>query len=164
MLLTFKNGVSEVQSVVHPGLTDLGFFVDRIQTGLMLCPPKILQPKHSTDQRAAWLKRDSNYSHIPLPFQRKNSCHPLYSKKKKKKNCLHAFHVVLMLTGAWTHISAHLSFAWQADRTIPSWFKLILNQPLSLSWQFFVKDNWAQVNGPLVYQNAKRHYLALSSG
>lgn len=85
MLLTFKNGVSEVQSVVHPGLTDLGFFVDRIQTGLMLCPPKILQPKHSTDQRAAWLKRDSNYSHIPLPFQRKNSCHPLYSKKKKKK-------------------------------------------------------------------------------
>lgn len=90
MLLTFKNGVSEVQSIVHPGLTDLGFFVDRIQTGLMLCPPKILQPKHSTDQRAAWLKRDSNYSHIPLPFQRKNSCHPLYSKKKQKTACMHS--------------------------------------------------------------------------
>lgn len=160
MLLTFKNGVSEVQSIVHPGLTDLGFFVDRIQTGLMLCPPKILQPKHSTDQRAAWLKRDSNYSHIPLPFQRKNSCHPLYSKKKKKlPACIPCSpHVNRCM-------NTHLCTPFFCLTSRPNNPKLIqADQPLSLSWQFFVKDNWAQVNGPLVYQNAKRHYLALSSG
>lgn len=37
MSLTFGSAVSEVQSIVLPGLTDLCCFVDRIQTHLVLC-------------------------------------------------------------------------------------------------------------------------------
>lgn len=44
MSLTFGSAISEVQSIVLPGLTDLCCFVDRIQTGLVLCPPKCCSP------------------------------------------------------------------------------------------------------------------------
>lgn len=55
-------------------------------------PPKILQPKHSTDHRAAGLKRDSNYRHIPppssLPAKKKKwSCPPNSDDNKRMQMC-----------------------------------------------------------------------------
>lgn len=44
MSLTFECAVSEVQSIVLPGLADLCCFVDRIPTRLVLCPPKYCSP------------------------------------------------------------------------------------------------------------------------
>lgn len=59
----------EVQSILQPGLADFVLLCGQNSDPHCTLPTKILQPKHSTHQRAAWLKIDSHSSYIPLSLQ-----------------------------------------------------------------------------------------------
>ena len=68
MSLTFGSAVSEVQSIVQPGLTDLVLLCGQNSDPPCTLPPEILQPELSTDQRAAWLKRHYSAAVFLFPF------------------------------------------------------------------------------------------------
>lgn len=121
MSLTFGSAVSEVQSIVQPGLADLCCFVDRIQTCLVLYPPKILQPKHSTDQRAAWLKETAATATFLFFFSESRNVFPILITINTQ-TYIQYMHAWSSNTNWYMHTldtpHTHLPFFWQADRAV----------------------------------------------